>query len=169
MKPLSGKNPSASQTIKTEVVCHNDTNPMGILQGGRLLQWMDIAAAVSAQTHAEQICVTASINEMNFKYPARIGEVVIIESKITRAFSTSMEIFVQAFSKNIKTQKRNLISDGYFTFVALNEKAVATNVPELHPYTKEERIQFDNALQRRNFLLHGNSRLKTLKQAYKNL
>ena len=60
------KTPTASETIKTEVVCPNDTNPMGILQGGRLVEWMDIAAAVCAQTHAEKICVTASIDKVDF-------------------------------------------------------------------------------------------------------
>ena len=92
-----------SKTIKTEVVCPNDTNPMGILQGGRLVQWMDIAAAVCAQTHSGKICVTASIDTVSFKRPAYVGEIVTIEARITRAFTTSMEIMVSALSRLLRS------------------------------------------------------------------
>lgn len=90
------KTPKESETIMTEVVCPNDTNPMGILQGGKLVQWMDIASAVCAQNHAEHICVTASIDSVKFKTPAKVGDIITIQAKMTRAFSSSMEIFVQA-------------------------------------------------------------------------
>jgi acyl-CoA hydrolase len=149
VKVLSSKKPIASQTIKTEVVCPNDTNPMGILQGGRLVQWMDIAAAVSAQTHAETICVTASIDQVLFKNPARSGDIIIIRSKLTRAFNTSMEVFVDAIAKNIRTQKKKLISTGYFTFVALNKDAQSASVPAITPVSKEEKLQFAQAAKRR--------------------
>src|ERR1019366_1029322 len=98
---MKNKRPAASLTIKTEVVCPNDTNPMGILQGGRLVQWMDIAAAVCAQTHAEKICVTASINQVDFNAPAKVGDIITIRASLTRAFNSSMEIFVESFAKNV--------------------------------------------------------------------
>ena len=78
------KAPAISETVKTEVVCPNDTNPMGMLQGGRLVQWMDIAAAVCAEIHAEKICVTAMINKVDFKHPAFVGDIITIRAKITR-------------------------------------------------------------------------------------
>jgi acyl-CoA hydrolase len=93
------RSPNYSKTTKTEVVCPNDTNPMGILQGGRLVQWMDIAAAVCAQTHSGKICVTVSIDTVSFIRPAYVGDILTIEAKITRAFTTSMEIMVSAWSK----------------------------------------------------------------------
>ena len=80
------KSPKDSETIMTQVVCPNDTNPMGILQGGKLVQWMDIASAVCAQNHAENICVTASIDSVKFKSPAKVGDIITIKAKITRAF-----------------------------------------------------------------------------------
>ena len=143
------KIPSGSETIRTEVVCPNDTNPMGILQGGQLVRWMDIGAAVCAQIHAEKICVTASIDSVNFKIPAKLGDIVNIKAKITRAFTSSMEIFVQAYVQNIKSKKKILASEAYFTFVALDDKAKPTSVPSLKPVTKEETRQYNNAIKRR--------------------
>ncbi len=143
------KPPSASVTIKTEVVCPNDTNPMGILQGGRLVEWMDIAAAVCAQTHAGKICVTASINQVNFNAAAKIGDIITISAKITRAFNTSMEIFVQAFARKVLAGKKYLISEAYFTFVALDADGKASLVIEVNPVTLPEKKQFNAALLRR--------------------
>ena len=100
------KVPADSITVKTEVVCPNDANPMGMLQGGRLVEWMDIAAAVCAQTHSGKICVTASINQVDFNQPAKTGDIITITATITRAFNTSMEIFVQAFARKVLAQSR---------------------------------------------------------------
>jgi len=121
MQKIKAKTPSISETIKTEVVCPNDTNPMGLLQGGRLVEWMDIAAVVCAQTHAGKICVTASINNVDFNEVAKVGDIITISAKITRAFNTSMEIFVQSFAREVLVGKKYLISEAYFTFVALDE------------------------------------------------
>jgi acyl-CoA hydrolase len=103
MKVLNYKTPSDSETIKTEVICPNDTNPMGILLGGRLVEWMDIAAAVCAQIHAGKICVTACINRVDFTAVAKVGDII---TRITRAFKTSMEIFVFAFAKTVLTWQK---------------------------------------------------------------
>jgi acyl-CoA hydrolase len=143
------KNPSQSETIKTEVVCPNDTNPMGILQGGKLVQWMDIAAAVCAQKHAGKICVTASIDSVTFENPAKLGEIITIKAKITRAFNTSMEIFVEAWGANTMANTRNLISKAYFSFVALNEIAKRSSVIPVRPETPEEMEQYEGALSRK--------------------
>lgn len=146
------KIPSDSLIFKTEVVCPNDTNPMGILKGGRLVEWMDIAAAVSAQTHAEKICVTASINHVDFNAPAYIGDIISIDAKMTRAFSTSMEILVQAFAHNVIEGKKYLISKAYFTFVALDDNKKKTQVISLLPKTSLEKDQFAAALLRKKII-----------------
>lgn len=143
------KKPADSLVIKTEVVCPNDTNPMGLLQGGRLVEWMDIAAAVSAQTHAENICVTASINHVDFNAAANVGDIIAIKATITRAFTTSMEIFVQAFARNVLEGKKYLISEAYFTFVALDENGKKVKVFGITPLTKIEKDQYEEALQRK--------------------
>ena len=143
------KTPSESETIKTEVVCPNDTNPMGILQGGRLIQWMDIAAAVCAQTHAGKICVTASIDHVDFKMPAKLGDILTITARITRAFNTSMEIFVQTHAMKIGSEKKVLINEAYFTFVALDENAHPAPVTQLKPVTEEEIKRYAEAQKRK--------------------
>jgi len=142
MKVLSYKTPSDSETIKTEVVCPNDTNPMGILLGGRLVEWMDIAAAVCAQTHAGKICVTACINRVDFTAAAKVA-------RITRAFKTSLEIFVFAFAKTVLNGKNYLISEAYFTFVALDEKGEVTQVIAVKPVTASEKKYYDAAFKRK--------------------
>ena len=149
MKRIKAKIPSESVTTRIEVVCPNDTNPMSILKGGQLVQWMDMAAAVCAQIHAEKICVTASLDKVNFKAPVKLGDVVMIKAKITRAFTSSMEIFVQAYTKNIKTTQEVLVSEAYLTFVALDDNGKPTSVPMVRPTSEEETEQYDNAPQRR--------------------
>lgn len=146
---MSPKKPSESETIKTEVVCPNDTNPMGVLQGGRLVQWMDIAAAVCAQTHAGKICITASINHIDFTETARVGDIVTISARITRAFNTSMEIFVFAFARTVLGGRNYLISESLFTFVALDENGKATPVTHVAPESAIEKERYDAALVRK--------------------
>lgn len=148
-RKIEHKSPADSQVVKTEVVCPNDTNPMGLLQGGRLVEWMDIAAAVCAQTHSEKICVTASINHVDFKEAANIGDIITINAKITRAFTTSMEIFVQAFARKVLQGKRYQISEAYFTFVALDENGKKIQVFGISPTTKIEKDLYDEAFKRK--------------------
>lgn len=131
------------------MVCPNDTNPMGILLGGRLVEWMDIAAAVCAQTHAGKICVTASINNVDFNEAAMLGDIITISAKITRAFNTSMEISVLAFAKKVLEGENYLISEAYFTFVALDNNGKVASVTAVKPETPSEKKQFDAALSRK--------------------
>lgn len=143
------KSPSSSEVIKTEVVCPNDTNPMGILQGGRLVQWMDIAAAVSSQLHTEKICVTASMDRVRFKNPAYVGDIITIKAKITSTFTSSMEILVEAWSTNVAQPKKKLICEAYFTFVALDKKGKPTTVMAIKPVTSAEHKLHAEANKRR--------------------
>lgn len=143
------KKPKESETIMTEVVCPNDTNPMGILQGGKLVQWMDIASAVCAQIHSEHICVTASIDSVKFKIPAKVGDIITIKARITRAFSSSMEIFVQAWAKKVLSRKAYLINEAYFTFVAIDDYGNPCEIMGIKPLTVEEKRQYAEASKRK--------------------
>ncbi|MBK9282997.1 MAG: acyl-CoA thioesterase [Sphingobacteriaceae bacterium] len=138
-----------SETIMTEVVCPNDTNPLGILQGGKLVQWLDIASAVTAQTHAECVCVTVSIDSMKFLAPAYIGDIITIKARVTRAFHTSMEIKVYAWARKVHQRSKYLISEAYFTFVALKNKKEKVAVPTLNPITIEEKKEYKTAAERK--------------------
>jgi acyl-CoA hydrolase len=147
---IKEKTPESSVAIKMEVVCPNDTNPMGILQGGKMVQWMDLASAICAQNHAGCICVTASIDSVNFRTPAQNGDVITIESKVTRSFTTSMEVRAFAWKKNVHMKEKVLINEAYFTFVAITADGRPTRVPPVKPVTKEEKTAFARAGKRRN-------------------
>lgn len=143
------KTPEDSKITMTEVVFPNDTNPMGIVQGGRIIQLMDIACAICAQTHSGKIAVTASIDKVTFKQPARLGDILMIKAKMTRAFNTSMEIFVEVSSKRLPDMKPFPTNEAYFTFVALDDKAQPTTIEPLIPVSREEIAQYEAALKRR--------------------
>ncbi len=143
------KSPSESATLKTEVVCPNDTNPMGRLQGGKLVEWMDIAAAVCAQTHSEKICVTASINQVDFIDSACVGDIITIHAVITRVFNSSMEISVESFARKVLSGKKYLISRAYFIFVSLDENSKPVNSFLVNPVSQLEIEEYDSANNRR--------------------
>lgn len=143
------KTPEDSKTTMTEVVFPNDTNPVGIVQGGRIIQLMDIACAITAQTHSGRIAVTAFIDKVSFKQPARLGDILMIKAKITRAFTTSMEIYAEVWSKRLPEMKPSMTNNAYFVFVALDDKAKPTAVIPVKPVTSEEKKQFKDALKRR--------------------
>ncbi len=143
------KVPADSETIMTEVVFPNDTNPMGIVQGGRIIQLMDIACAVCAQTHSGKIAVTASIDKVSFIRPAKLGDILTIKAKITRAFNTSMEIYAQVWAKRLPEMKTFSTNEAYFTFVALDNQAKPTKVIPLKPLSPIEKEQHRKALIRK--------------------
>ncbi len=150
MKNKKYKFPSESETIKTEVVCPTDTNPMGMLKGGQLILWMDMAAAGCAQIHSDMTCVTAAISRANFIAFAETGDIITIKAKLTRVFNTSMEVFANAFARKVKGSKNQLICEVYFVFVSLDDKGNPINAPELKPVTESEKKQFAGARHRRN-------------------
>ena len=147
------KKASDTITIMTELVLPNDTNVFGNLMGGRLMYWMDIAAALSAQRHCNAAVVTASVDNISFENPIRLGNVVHIQAKISRAFNTSMEIYLKVWGEDLKKQHKYKSNEAYYTFVALNTENKPIPVPELIPETEEEKKLFDGALRRRQIRL----------------
>jgi acyl-CoA hydrolase len=147
------KSPNESQIIMTEIVLPNDTNVFGNLMGGRLMYWMDIAAAICATKHSNNQVVTASVDNISFDNPIELGNVVHIEAKLSRAFSTSMEVHLKVWGESLKNQKRYKSNEAYYTFVALDTKRKPTPVPELVPVTEEEKLLFEGALRRRQLRL----------------
>lgn len=142
-----------SLTIMTELVLPNDTNTLNNLMGGRLLHWMDIAAAISAQRHCHNTVVTASVDNVSFKHPIKLGAIVSIEAQVTRAFNTSVEVRMRVWAQNIPSGERIESNTAYYTFVALDENGAKIQVPRVVPKTAEEQIQYDLALQRRELRL----------------
>jgi acyl-CoA hydrolase len=150
---MQGKNPKESYTIMNELVLPNDTNTLNSLMGGRLLHWMDIASAISAQKHCNRIVVTASVDNVSFKAPIKLGDVISIEAKVSRAFTTSVEVRMDVWAENIPSGTRVKSNEAYYTFVALDSDGNTVKVPELIPETAEEIILFEGALRRRQLRL----------------
>lgn len=146
MKP---KPVASSHVHMTELVLPNDTNQLGHLLGGRLMHWIDIAAAISAQRHSGKVCVTASVDELNFHLPIKLGDVVTLRASVNRAFRTSMEVGVLVTSQNLLRQKVDTTNNAYLTFVALDASGRPTAIPEVVPESPEERSRYEEALKRR--------------------
>lgn len=143
------KTPSDSETIMTEIILPNEANPMGIVQGGRIVHLMDIAAAICAQTHTGKIAVTASIDKVRFVSPARVGDVLTIKAVITKVFSTSMEIYTEVTAKRLPDMKPVLSNSAFFTFVALGEDQKPTAIPKIKPVTAKEKQRYKQAEERK--------------------
>lgn len=149
-----------SRCVITEIVLPIDINGLGNLMGGRLLYLMDKCAAISAQRHANLVCVTASVDSVEFKSPIHQNEVIVIESWVNRAFRTSMEVELRVVAENPREQTTRLCNRAFFTFVALNAEGVPTAVPALHPETDEEHHNYEQAAKRREVRLMLAGRLK---------
>ncbi len=150
---IKSKNPKESKTIMTELVMPNDTNPLGNLMGGNLLRWMDISASICAAKHCESLVVTVSVDLVSFDKPILLGEVVTIESTVTRAFNTSVEVNVQVFASNFKGGDTRKSNGAYFTFVALNDDRKTQKVPKVLPITDEDNRLHESAIRRRQIRL----------------
>ena len=150
---LKAKKASESFSILTEFVLPNDTNTLGNLMGGRLLHWMDIAAAIAAQRHCGRVVVTASVNNVSFNQPIRLGEIVTLESKVSRAFNSSMEVFIDVWVENNATGEKKKCNEAIYTFVAVDQLGNPIHVPELIPETDAEKRRYEGALRRRQLSL----------------
>lgn len=150
---LQSKRATESLTVTTEHVLPNDTNPLGNLFGGRLLQWMDTTAAISAQRHCNRVVVTATVNNVSFKEPIKLGSVVTLEAKVSRSFNSSMEIFIEVFVEDLVTGKKRKCNEAIYTFVAIDQNGSPLPVPELIPETDQEKARFEGALRRKQLAL----------------
>ncbi len=154
------KKASESLVIMTEIVLPNDTNIFGNLMGGRLMYWMDIAAAISGTKHCNAPVVTASVDNISFTNPIKLGNVVHIEAKVTRSFNTSMEVHLNVWGEDVIQQYRYKSNEAYYTFVALDSNSKPKPVPTLEPETEDEKLLFESALRRRQLRLILGGKMK---------
>jgi acyl-CoA hydrolase len=154
------KTAKESFIIMTELVLPNDTNVFGNLMGGRLMYWMDIASALAAGKHCNSPVVTASVDNISFENPIKLGNVVHIEAKVTRAFNSSMEVHMKVWGEDTVQQYRYKSNEAYYTFVALDPNRRPKPVPQLIPETEEEVKLFDGALRRRQLRLILGGKMK---------
>jgi len=154
------KSPTDSKIIMTELVLPNDTNVFGNLMGGRLMYWMDIAAALCAGKHCNTPVVTASVDNISFENPIKLGNAVHIHTSITRAFTTSMEVHLKVWGEDFINQKKYKSNEAYYTFVSLDMDRKPVTVPGLLPETEEEIKLFEGALRRRQLRLILGGKMK---------
>jgi acyl-CoA hydrolase len=159
-KNMKAKTAKESFVVMTELVLPNDTNTFGNLMGGRLMYWMDIAAALAAMKHCGAPVVTASVDNISFENPIRLGNVVHIEACVSRAFNTSMEVHLKVWGEDVIQQYRYKSNEAYYTFVALNPNGKPHTVPSMVPETEEEIQLYESALRRRQIRLILGGKMK---------
>ena len=157
---MSSKKAAESRIIMTELVLPNDTNLFGNLMGGRLMYWMDIAAALAGSKHCNAPVVTASVDNISFTNPIKLGNVVHIEAKVTRAFNTSMEVHMNVWGEDIILQNRYKSNEAYYTFVSIDLDGKPRKVPQLEPESTDEQDLYESALRRRQLRLILGGKMK---------
>lgn len=150
---LSVRKPSDSLTVSTKIVLPNETNVLGNLMGGQLLNWMDATSAICAHRHSGRVVVTASVNHVSFDQPIKLGDIVTIEAKVSRAFNSSMEVFIDVWVDRQMTGKKMKCNEAIYTFVAVDQIGKAIEVPQIEPETELEKKRYDGALRRRQLSL----------------
>ena len=150
---MQPKFPSESVTTLTDLVLPGETNPLNNLFGGELLARMDRAASITARRHSRRICVTVSVNHVAFNKVVPLGSVAIIEAKVSRAFHSSMEIYLDVWIENQKSGERTKSNEGIYTFVAVDDTGKPVEVPQIIPETKLEQHRFEDALRRKQLSL----------------
>jgi acyl-CoA hydrolase len=159
---MSRKKVKAADSVATttHIVLPENTNTLGNLMGGQLLNWMDVTAAISAHRHSRRIVVTAAVNNVSFQQPIKLGDIVTIEAKVSRAFSSSMEVYMEVFVEHHTTGQKLRCNEAMYTFVAVDQIGNPIPVPELVPETEIEKVRYEGALRRRQLRLILAGKLK---------
>ncbi len=148
-----GKPVRESQAIYTELTLPNDANLLGTLFGGKLMQYVDLCAAISAVRHARCPMVTASVDNLTFLHPVRIGQLVVLKSSVNRVFRTSMEVGVKVWVEDLPTGDVKHVSSAYLTFVAINKDGARLPIAPVITETDEEKRRWEHAGERREVRL----------------
>lgn len=150
---MNSKTPEESRTIMTDLVLPSETNPLNNLFGGELLARMDRAASIAARRHSRRIVVTASVNHVAFNKAVPLGSVVTVEAAVSRAFKTSMEIYIDVWVEDRESGTRSKANEAIYTFVAVDETGTPVKIPTLEPETDLEKERFAAALRRKQLSL----------------
>jgi acyl-CoA hydrolase len=149
MANTKGRTVDESRVEMVEVVLPNDANPLGNILGGRVMHLIDIAGGIAAHRHARSHVVTVSVDTLDFRYPVRVGQIIVLRALVTRAFHTSMEVEVNVYSEDHVTGERRQTSSAFLTYVAIDASGKPLPVPPLIPRTPIERRRYREALDRR--------------------
>ncbi len=147
------RHPEESKSVMTDLVLPSETNPINNLFGGELLARMDRAASIAARRHSRRIVVTASVNHVAFNMPIALGSVVTVEAKVSRAFKTSMEVYIDVWIEDRESGECIKANEAIYTFVAVDETGRPVKVPEIKPVTDQEKLRYKGALRRKQLSL----------------
>jgi acyl-CoA hydrolase len=154
---------SDSQSERSEIIFPGDTNALGNLFGGRLMQFIDLTGAMAASRHARAVTVTASMDHLDFVAPVKVGDLLILKASVNRAFRTSMEVGVKCMVEDIREQKLRHVSSAYLTFVAMDSDGKLLPVPQVLPETAHQKRRFEDAGRRREMRSGEVARKKDLR------
>lgn len=152
---MDNKKVADSVTVMTELVLPNHTNQLGNLLGGQLMHWIDICAALAAARHSNRVCVTASVDRIDFHHPIKLGNAVTLSASVNRVFNTSLEVGVKVYAESFRLGKRIHTNTAYLTFVAVDEEGKPVKIAPVQPETEDELRRYEEALQRRENRLLG--------------
>ena len=155
-----------SESEMTEIILPNDANTLGNLLGGRLMHFIDLTGAMAAFRHARTHVVTAAMDHIDFIQPVHVGDLLILKSRVNRAFSTSMEVGVKVWVEHPQTGVLLHVASAYLVFVAVDQKGKRVRVPGLEPITADEMRRYEGAMRRREYREAETARRKQAKQAY---
>ncbi|CAM1343299.1 acyl-CoA hydrolase [Tenacibaculum lutimaris] len=150
---MRAKTPSESLTVLTDLVLPGETNYLDNLFGGELLARMDRACSIAARRHSRRIVVTASVNHVAFSKSVPVGSVVTLEAKVSRAFKSSMEIYVDVWIEDRQSGEKTKVNEGIYTFVAVDETGKPVPIPQIEPETELEKKRYEAALRRKQLSL----------------
>ena len=150
MTDLAPKRASESATEMVQVVLPNDANPLGFILGGTVMHLIDIAGAIACHRHTRTLLVTAAVDDLQFLHPIKVGDLIILKSRVTCAFNTSLEVQVEVFSEETLTGRRRMTSRAFLTFVAVDSSGGRVRVPPLLVETDEQRQICEEATRRRS-------------------
>ncbi|WP_442264820.1 acyl-CoA thioesterase [Tenacibaculum sp. ZS6-P6] len=150
---MEAKTPQQSKTVLTDLVLPGETNYLDNLFGGELLARMDRACSIAARRHSRRIVVTASVNHVAFTKSVPVGSVVTLEAKVSRAFTSSMEVFVDVWIEDRQSGEKTKVNEGIYTFVAVDETGKPVPIPKINPQSELEQQRFDGALRRKQLSL----------------
>lgn len=142
-----------SQSEYSEICLPNDANLLGNMLGGHVMHLVDLCGAIAGIRHARCMVVTASVDQMTFLHPVRIGELVRLKSQVNRVFRTSMEVGVKVWVENLETGEMRHTSSAYLTFVGLDKAGNKVILPPILPETEEEKRRYEEAADRRAYRL----------------
>lgn len=154
---MASRKVNDSQITMTELVLPHHTNQLGTLFGGQLMYWIDICASLSAEKHTGKVCVTASVDKIDFHHPVKLGDAVTLLSSVNRVFNTSLEVGVKVFAQSFKEGTTKHTNSAYLTFVCVDAEGKPTKAIEALPETNEQKRRFNEALIRRENRLRNRS------------